>query len=198
MKDMSHIQRIEEFYPFYVESYEVAAMFTTGMMTGNNNDAHIEARKCCIHASYYMEYLFKGANIDIRATSGEDDPWSDANMRKRVIEHIKKCNPPSNVQMYLCQVIRFLEALHPDHMCRKGFRNPHSYRGAYECLAFEPADNVSIGSMLAVAKRAVNQYFDGWKGGDFLMDEGTWCFISYVGSGDGIPITKDLLIEMTK
>lgn len=55
---------------------------------------------------------------------------------------------------------------------REGFANPHSYRGYYDQLAFEPAYGVTIGSMLDAAKSAVGAIYYGYKGGSYRM--GKW------------------------
>jgi hypothetical protein len=54
-----------------------------------------------------------------------------------------------------------------------GFDNPHSYRGYYMDVAFELAQDVSIGQMLAAAESALGATFQGWKGGDYTMSKYT-------------------------
>ena len=56
-----------------------------------------------------------------------------------------------------------------DRIVPFGFGSPHSYRGYYEDLAFEPMANVTVGEMLDAAKSAVGATFDGYKGGEFKM-----------------------------
>lgn len=63
-----------------------------------------------------------------------------------------------------------LKAQDPTKRVRLGFANPHSYRGDYTELAFEPAENVTVADMLASAESAVGTSYEGWKGGDFTMD----------------------------
>lgn len=50
--------------------------------------------------------------------------------------------------MYLGDLIDRLKAEDPNKGVPLGFKNPHSYRGYYDCLAFEPAENVTVASML--------------------------------------------------
>ena len=71
--------------------------------------------------------------------------------------------------MKLYELIAKLKRLPPGLKLPKGFSTPHSYRGFYYELAFTPADNVSIESMLENAESAVNQTYTGWKGGEFKM-----------------------------
>lgn len=84
--------------------------------------------------------------------------------------------------MYLKQLIGLLEAAPQDKIVPKGFTNPHSWRGIYHELAFEPAENVKVSDMLADAKSALGKTFEGYKGGDFKMDEDTEVHISDYGS----------------
>lgn len=71
----------------------------------------------------------------------------------------------------LGEVIHTLKNHDPDTTLRLGFHRPHSYRGDYMDLAFEIAENVTVGAMLADARSAVGATFEGWKGGDYTMDK---------------------------
>lgn len=52
--------------------------------------------------------------------------------------------------------------------------SPHSYRGYYSDLAFEPsADPVSVEQLLAAAREALGSTFQGYKGGDYTMSKAT-------------------------
>lgn len=79
----------------------------------------------------------------------------------------------------------------PRHkVCAYGFGNPHSYRGIYAECAFEPADNVTVESMLDDMERALKETFEGWKGGNYKYNEGTECHIAVWGETsltDGFP-----------
>jgi hypothetical protein len=89
--------------------------------------------------------------------------------------------------MTLGELIRTLKKVDPNHNVPSGFHRPHSYRGYYEQLAFEPKENCSVKEMLEAAESAVGNTFTGWKGGDYTMDENTDCWISEVGStGDAM------------
>lgn len=92
--------------------------------------------------------------------------------------------------MTLGKLIQFLERMDPDRLMEKGFHNPHSYRGYYDQLAFEPADDVTVERMLAEAKRALGNTYTGWKGGEFTMDANTIVNVAPKGSctmdGDGM------------
>ncbi len=80
--------------------------------------------------------------------------------------------------MNLRELIVELEKHHPARIVPIGFCYPHSYRGYYDQLAFEPARNVSIASMLECAKDAVGSTCNGWKGGDYEMYEDTECWLA--------------------
>ena len=84
--------------------------------------------------------------------------------------------------MILKDVISYLESKDPSIVLPHGFAHPHSYRGYYECLAFEPAENVTVGTMLSNARRALNATYEGYKGGSFTMDEYTDVYLAQYGN----------------
>lgn len=87
----------------------------------------------------------------------------------------------------LGMLIEWLEKQDQDLIVKDGFGSPHSDRGSYEELAFKPLPEARIGDMLAHAKSALGQTFDGYKGGDFTMHENTSCNIGEWGDcGDEI------------
>lgn len=91
-----------------------------------------------------------------------------------------------------------LETADPEMVVPVGFANPHSYRGYYDELAFEPAVGVTVGSMLACAKGALGSTYTGWKGGDYVMQEWTNVWLSRRGEwpGEGIgPVLLHYMIE---
>lgn len=89
--------------------------------------------------------------------------------------------------MMLGELIDALEAAvkawGPNRIPRLGFRNPHSYRGVYVDLAFEPAEDVTLGEMLAAARGAVGATYTGWKGGEFTMTRETDVHLAEIGCG---------------
>ena len=91
-------------------------------------------------------------------------------------------------------LIAALESHDPDTRLAVGFTNPHSYRGYYEQLAFGIAENVTVGEMLTDARSALGETFQGWKGGDYEMDEDTpvW-LVSERGTSDGETVGAVLL-----
>lgn len=89
--------------------------------------------------------------------------------------------------MILEELIEQLEEYNPDTEVRLGFGHPHSYRGDYCCLAFEPVENTTMGDMLEAAKSAMGRTFTGYKGGEYTMNEWTACYLaSYGCCGEGI------------
>lgn len=78
-----------------------------------------------------------------------------------------------------------------------GFAKPMSYRGYYDELAFEPARDVTIGSMLKSAKSAVDKTFTGYKGGKFKMTADTRVHLAHYGS-TGDPITSANIREWSR
>jgi len=89
--------------------------------------------------------------------------------------------------MTLKELIERLEAADYDMVVPKGFNNPHSYRGYYDELAFEPAENITVGEMLACAIEANGSTYTGWKGGEFTMGDYTNVHIAHMGEcGDEV------------
>ena len=96
--------------------------------------------------------------------------------------------------MQLGQLIEALEAAeHKEGLVRWGFSAPHASRGYYEELAFDPAENVSIASMLASALSARDATFEAWKGGTYTMAEHTKCWIEAHGNWDANGISAQLV-----
>ena len=50
---------------------------------------------------------------------------------------------------------------------------PHSYRGYYSDLSFSNSDGVTAERFLADCRRSLNETFEGYKGGDFVMGADT-------------------------
>ena len=86
--------------------------------------------------------------------------------------------------MTLNRLIELLKQADPQHTCKKGFRNPHSYRGYYERLAFEPANDVPVHEMLTYAEEALGSTYVGYKGGDYLMHGDVQIHIAFYGQTD--------------
>lgn len=87
--------------------------------------------------------------------------------------------------MSLGNLITALEAADPRLVLPDGFHHPHSYRGYYDELAFEPAQNVTVADMLADARSALGATYQGWKGGDYAMSEHTTCWLAEQGLSFG-------------
>jgi hypothetical protein len=84
--------------------------------------------------------------------------------------------------MTLGELIAVLKAEDQALVVPRGFAHPHSYRGYYFQLAFEPSENVTVGSMLADAENAVGAVFTGWKGGNYTMSEHTKVWLAHRGN----------------
>lgn len=93
-------------------------------------------------------------------------------------------------------LIAWLEAQPPDRVYTLGWGggDGHSYRGFYSELAFEPQRNALVKDMLREAQACVGVTFEGYKGGDYEMDESSHVWISSYGTtSDSIELTKTLL-----
>jgi hypothetical protein len=75
--------------------------------------------------------------------------------------------------MHLFELIKWLEAQDSNIVVKDGFGEPHSDRGSYDDLAFDPVEETTIGEMLAHAQSAHGSTFEGYKGGDFKMGDWT-------------------------
>lgn len=95
--------------------------------------------------------------------------------------------------MTLNELIAALAAADQRLVLPSGFANPHSFRGCYDQLAFEPARNVTVASMLAAAHAADGATYEGYKGGDYEMDGGTDCWLAYEGTSSDSEISAALL-----
>ena len=82
----------------------------------------------------------------------------------------------------LRELIERLEGLPGDLVVDYGFTKPHSWRGSYIDLAFEPAFDVSVYDMLSSAESAVGTTYTGWKGGEFSMGLDTSVHLAQEGS----------------
>ncbi len=56
------------------------------------------------------------------------------------------------------------------------------WKQAEPLLAFSPTEKTTFGEMLKHAKSALGETFEGWKGGDYTMDEYTDCHIGEYGT----------------
>lgn len=84
--------------------------------------------------------------------------------------------------MTLIELIEELKKHDPAKVVRHGFLGPHSYRGDYSYLAFEPASKMSVGAMLLEAQSALGSTYAGYKGGSYKMNEYTPVYLAFYGS----------------
>jgi hypothetical protein len=98
--------------------------------------------------------------------------------------------------MTLSELIAALEAADPALKVPLGFSNPHSYRGDYMDLAFEPTANVTVGEMLADARSALGSTYQGWKGGDYTMGKYTDCWLATEGSSEDSETIGPVLLTL--
>ena len=87
----------------------------------------------------------------------------------------------SQTQMTLGKLIDQLSSMR-DKDYIQGFGSPHSYRGYYSDLAFEPSDNeISVFSALEICKSAMGEVFEGYKGCEFQMGRNTPIWMANYG-----------------
>lgn len=95
--------------------------------------------------------------------------------------------------MILRDLITRLEREDPALVLPVGWTSPHSYRGYYDCLAFERRTNVPVSDCLAAARDALGSTYHGWKGGDYVMGEWTDCYLVIEEGCTGEEITETML-----
>lgn len=65
-----------------------------------------------------------------------------------------------------------------------GFANAHSYRGYYDEVAFEPADNVTLAEVKFALNSALGDTHTAWKGGEYEYDMNTPAHLAFKGNAD--------------
>jgi hypothetical protein len=84
-------------------------------------------------------------------------------------------------QMTLGGMIAHLETLPPDTEVAN-LRNPHSYRGYYDHLAFErPKGTRPAGELLEECRQQVGSFHSGYHGGQFRMSISTPVWVACYG-----------------
>ena len=106
----------------------------------------------------------------------------------------------AKTQMTLGKMIEALQAM-PSDAVIKGICYPHSYRGYYSDLAFEPAaQDIKASEALMMCRDVMGKVFDGYKGGDYVMGALTPLWLANYGycgrkimgiHSDGVLITAE-------
>lgn len=78
-------------------------------------------------------------------------------------------------------LIEALESSDQERIVPLGFAEPHSYSGNHSEIAFTPAKNVTIASMLANARSALGATFKSPSGYSYYIDKYTPCYIANRG-----------------
>lgn len=90
---------------------------------------------------------------------------------------------------YLGEIIDYLKTQDPKKPVKLGFGPPHSYRGYYDQVSFEPATDTTIGEMLAHAESAIGPTFNGYKGGEYVYHRYTDAWMAEWGRcGDALSV----------
>lgn len=111
----------------------------------------------------------------------------------------------------LCKLINILKDISPhaevwlslngEPVIRVKFKNPHSYRGFYSDLAFETEfldEDFKVSDLLKLCEECIDNAFEGYKGGKYLMDRNTPLWISERGSADKNAIVAYTIVYFTK
>lgn len=89
--------------------------------------------------------------------------------------------PTTPMHLTLGQIIDRLKRCDPGQEVPLGFYGPHSYRGDYHELAFEPKRDTTVAAMLHEAEYALGAEFGGYKGGVYTMDADTSVWLAVYG-----------------
>jgi hypothetical protein len=73
-------------------------------------------------------------------------------------------------EIQLGAVIKQLKKLPKETVFMYGFHEPHSYRGYYEQVAFEPLNIATAEALLMSCEAAMEGVYIGWKGGEYTYD----------------------------
>lgn len=84
--------------------------------------------------------------------------------------------------MNLGQLESMLKTQPDNHVCKNGFKSPHSYRGYYDMVSFEPARDVKVIEMKKAVEEALTKQFTGWKGGEYRYDHTTPVYFAIEGT----------------
>ena len=76
----------------------------------------------------------------------------------------------------------FLEMTDTSFVFSQGFDTPHSYRGYYTELAFQPAEDIKLHDIIKSLDRAYIEVFEGYKGGDYKYNMTTACHLAWIGN----------------
>jgi hypothetical protein len=96
-------------------------------------------------------------------------------------------------EMNIRDIIAYVSPYPREMRLKRGFTNPHSYRGYYEELGVVWAPNVSIGEMIDMFQGAIGSTYQGWKGGDYTMDEKRDVFVVHGVGETGEPVSTWML-----
>lgn len=79
----------------------------------------------------------------------------------------------------------------------RGPGKARSYRGYYSDLAFSPERPTTVGAFLEACRSALGKTFEGYKGGDFVMDESTPLWIAPYGESTDRAIIGSSIVNGT-
>ena len=92
--------------------------------------------------------------------------------------------------MQLIELIDTLKLLPSDLNMKRPYGSPHSYRGYYQELALEPSEGCqTVGDLIDLLIGCLGKTYEGYKGGDFSMNDYSDVYIAYYGScGAGVKL----------
>jgi len=90
---------------------------------------------------------------------------------------------------------RLEQEANEDKIVPMGFTDPHSYRGYYNDLGVEPAENVRVEEMLRDLKQALGTEYTAYKGGQFKMTKSSRVWIANYGTINPGQLVSSILLD---
>lgn len=84
---------------------------------------------------------------------------------------------------------------HLETVIKNGFKSPHCYRGDFNCVAFEPAENITVGEMIAAAESVLLNTYYSIKGDEHTYTLETPVYIAYQDE-EGMEMDSTVFDEM--
>ena len=93
-------------------------------------------------------------------------------------------------------ILEILRNENQNDILKRGFKNPHSYRGYYDELGVEMTYDCKIEHMVRDLEKAIDgRSFTAWKGGEYTYDENTNVYLADEGFC-GLELSIRLLQDM--
>lgn len=114
-----------------------------------------------------------------------------------MIAFVKSLMPPHD-GMTIGEVKAYLKTLPQDRHVRLGWDECYCDRGHYEKLGLNLETHSQVSQMLEILEQATGKTFTGYKGGDFLMTDDSYCTLNTASNLSGCVFDQAFLETMCK